>query len=220
MSTILQESFRRLAIRSPVKCSNCKRTLATSAVKNQQKSSTSNLYRRPSKIGTRQRSYTDERTESFQGSLGAKEQRKSSPFAQRTQAATATTTTAASTATATDSLQSQSAEQDQYDIAIASARESGRRAAVDKRAQELANLERTYTREDLERQIQRQWRVGDVYAPHDLSGIEMAKWKKVRRKPRPKFDALDVLGINPLHYYKVGGIGGTFSKNQQNRKGI
>lgn len=41
-----------------------------------------------------------------------------------------------------------------------------------------------------------------MYAPHDLSGVEMAKWKRLRRKPKPKHDVLDQLGINPLHHYK------------------
>ncbi|KAK6607652.1 ribosomal protein S18 [Botrytis cinerea] len=34
------------------------------------------------------------------------------------------------------------------------------------------------SRSALTKQIHRRWRAGDVYAPHDLSGIEMAKWKK------------------------------------------
>jgi small subunit ribosomal protein S18 len=45
-----------------------------------------------------------------------------------------------------------------------------------------------------------------VYAPHDLSGAEMAKWKKMRRKPRPKVDVLDQLALKPLEHYKVSGI--------------
>jgi hypothetical protein len=31
----------------------------------------------------------------------------------------------------------------------------------------------------------------------------MSKWKKLSRKPRPKYDVLDQLGINPLDHYKV-----------------
>lgn len=52
----------------------------------------------------------------------------------------------------------------------------------------------------LERQIHRKWKAGDVYAPHDLSPVEMTKWRK--RRPRER-DAFDQLGINPLHEYKV-----------------
>jgi small subunit ribosomal protein S18 len=63
--------------------------------------------------------------------------------------------------------------------------------------------ERTYSTEDLDRQVTRRWKAGDVYAPHDLSGIEMAKWKKLRRKDRPRYDVLDLLGIDPLQHYKV-----------------
>ena len=47
----------------------------------------------------------------------------------------------------------------------------------------------------------RKWESGDIYAPHDLSGAEQAKWK--RAKARPQGDAVDMLGINPLLEYKV-----------------
>lgn len=30
----------------------------------------------------------------------------------------------------------------------------------------------------------------------------MAKWKKLRRKPRPRYDVLDQLRLNPLEHYK------------------
>lgn len=49
----------------------------------------------------------------------------------------------------------------------------------------------------------RKFKVGDVYAPHDLTGVEMSKWKKLRRKGRPKRDVIDQLGINPKEHYKV-----------------
>ncbi|RDW91091.1 hypothetical protein BP5796_02256 [Coleophoma crateriformis] len=52
---------------------------------------------------------------------------------------------------------------------------------------------------DLSRQITRRWRAGDVYAPHDLSDVEMAKWK---RRSRPEYDAFDVLDMDPLMEYK------------------
>jgi small subunit ribosomal protein S18 len=66
-----------------------------------------------------------------------------------------------------------------------------------------AALQRDWTREDLERQVHRRWRVGDVYAPHDLSGAEAAKWKRLRRKGKPMYDVLDQLGVNPVQHYKV-----------------
>ncbi|CAD0083083.1 unnamed protein product, partial [Aureobasidium vineae] len=54
---------------------------------------------------------------------------------------------------------------------------------------------------DFERQMTRKWKDGDVYAPHDLSGVEMAKWQKGQPKGRPKKDVFDMLKINPLNHY-------------------
>ncbi|EXJ90974.1 hypothetical protein A1O1_04081 [Capronia coronata CBS 617.96] len=53
----------------------------------------------------------------------------------------------------------------------------------------------------IQRQLPRQWKVGDVYAPHDLSGAEARKWRK---RHRPTTDAFDALSINPLSLYKAG----------------
>ncbi|KAK3708982.1 hypothetical protein LTR37_011146 [Vermiconidia calcicola] len=69
-------------------------------------------------------------------------------------------------------------------------------------SERLAEMERTYSRQDMERQVTRRFKAGDVYAPHDLTGVEMAKWKKLRRKGRPTHDVIDQLGINPIHHYK------------------
>ena len=44
------------------------------------------------------------------------------------------------------------------------------------------------------------WKTGDIYAPHDLSPVEMRKRGKL--KP-PNQDAFDLLGIDPLMEYKV-----------------
>lgn len=52
--------------------------------------------------------------------------------------------------------------------------------------------------------MSRKWKVGDVYAPHDLTGVEMAKWKKLRRKSKSNVDVVDLLGIDPRQHYKVG----------------
>ena len=65
------------------------------------------------------------------------------------------------------------------------------------------DLEREYSRADLEKQIPRKFKVGDVYAPHDLSGVEMAKWKKLRRKGKQRADVVDQLGVDPRVHYKV-----------------
>ena len=53
---------------------------------------------------------------------------------------------------------------------------------------------------DLSKQITRRWRAGDVYAPHDLSEVEMAKWKK---REKPHHDVFDVLDLNPMEHYRV-----------------
>jgi small subunit ribosomal protein S18 len=53
---------------------------------------------------------------------------------------------------------------------------------------------------DLSRQISRRWKAGDVYAPHDLSPVEMQKWK---RRGQPEYDVFDVLDFDPIPEYKV-----------------
>lgn len=56
---------------------------------------------------------------------------------------------------------------------------------------------------DYLKQMPRRWQAGDVYSPHDLSPIEMQKWRK---RSLPNSDVVDSLGINPLDMYKVGFI--------------
>lgn len=51
------------------------------------------------------------------------------------------------------------------------------------------------TKTDLTKQIHRRWKAGDVYAPHDLSGIEMSKWKKRGKVTR---DVFDVVAFDPI----------------------
>ncbi|KAL2435394.1 hypothetical protein ABEF95_015939 [Exophiala dermatitidis] len=51
----------------------------------------------------------------------------------------------------------------------------------------------------ISRNLTRNWKVGDVYAPHDLSAAEARKWRK---RHRPTTDAFDALSINPLSLYK------------------
>ncbi|KAI9675597.1 MAG: hypothetical protein M1817_000963 [Caeruleum heppii] len=55
------------------------------------------------------------------------------------------------------------------------------------------------TAQDLEKLWSRRWKVGDVYAPHDLSSVEMSKFKKRSTTP---VDAFDQLGIDPRDEYK------------------
>lgn len=69
-------------------------------------------------------------------------------------------------------------------------------------------------RNAVESQMQRIWREGDVYSPHDLSPAEQMKAKAARAPARAKDlrpvntrrngsrDVLDDLGINPLKEYK------------------
>jgi ribosomal protein S18 len=51
----------------------------------------------------------------------------------------------------------------------------------------------------MERFQKRDWRSGDVYAPHDLSAAEARKWSK---RYSPTTDAFDALNLNPLDLYK------------------
>lgn len=57
-------------------------------------------------------------------------------------------------------------------------------------------------RESLARQATRNWKPGDIYAPHDLSPQEMVKWKQPKQ---PSKDIIDMLGLNPLDHYRVRG---------------
>ncbi|KAI0141702.1 ribosomal protein S18 [Xylariaceae sp. FL1272] len=52
---------------------------------------------------------------------------------------------------------------------------------------------------DFMRQLPRRWMTGDVYAPHDLSPSEMAKWRRSRRRDQ---DIVDLLGLRPLDMYR------------------
>lgn len=50
-------------------------------------------------------------------------------------------------------------------------------------------------------QMPRKWKEGDIYAPHDLTIGEAKKWKQIVR--RPEKDCFDMLGKNPMLFYKV-----------------
>lgn len=56
-------------------------------------------------------------------------------------------------------------------------------------------------RQSFQKHMYRKWNTGDVYAPHDLSGVEQKKWKLARKTPSS--DVFDTLGINPVTEYKV-----------------
>ena len=79
------------------------------------------------------------------------------------------------------------------------------RGVQERRAVETAARQR-------EQQASRTWRDGDIYAPHDLSPVEMQK-ARMARQARPAAiaentrrkggrDVLDDLGIDPLKEYK------------------
>lgn len=68
-------------------------------------------------------------------------------------------------------------------------------------AETLATAENIERLKMLEKQMARPWRRGDVYSPHDLSPVEMKKWR--RRNILPK-DAFDATAINPMDEWKVG----------------
>lgn len=53
---------------------------------------------------------------------------------------------------------------------------------------------------ELSKQITRRWKAGDVYAPHDLTGVEMNKWKE---RSQPTRDIFDVLDFDPMINYRV-----------------
>jgi len=78
--------------------------------------------------------------------------------------------------------------------------------AANRRIETAADIERAAYRQDLEKQLTRRWRSGDVYSPHDLSGVEMSKWKQIQPKGKPKRDILDMLKINPMDHYKVSNL--------------
>lgn len=62
------------------------------------------------------------------------------------------------------------------------------------------DAERGEHHQAMERNFTREWKGGDVYAPHDLSAAEARKW---RVKKAPTTDVFDSLSINPLECYKV-----------------
>ncbi|KAF2227926.1 ribosomal protein S18 [Elsinoe ampelina] len=79
---------------------------------------------------------------------------------------------------------------------------AGRTIDTAQSQESLAKLQAENDRADLARNMTRFWKEGDVYAPHDLSGAEMAKWKVTRAKGKQARDVCDNLQLNPLDHYK------------------
>lgn len=71
---------------------------------------------------------------------------------------------------------------------------------IENKRKAVEALDKTGRARDLEKLQIRRWKAGDVYAPHDLSPVEMQKW---RRRHQSNTDVFDALAINPLHEYKV-----------------
>jgi small subunit ribosomal protein S18 len=61
-------------------------------------------------------------------------------------------------------------------------------------------MNQSHRQDDMMRQLPRRWRAGDVYAPHDMSPSEMAKWRKNTARQK---DLVDLLGLRPLDMYRV-----------------
>jgi hypothetical protein len=68
----------------------------------------------------------------------------------------------------------------------------------------MKELQNTGDQRAILRQMPRRWREGEVYAPHDLTIGEAKKWKKIVM--RPEKDVFDMLGKNPLAFYKACGF--------------
>lgn len=65
----------------------------------------------------------------------------------------------------------------------------------------MEELTRAGNERPILQQMPRRWKEGDIYSPHDLTIGEAKKWKRIMR--RPEKDRFDMLGKNPLQFYKV-----------------
>ena len=80
--------------------------------------------------------------------------------------------------------------------------ESGSRLSTRRNRTDMLNtLDKSRRAKELEKLQTRRWKIGDVYAPHDLGPEEMMKW---RQRSKPTRDVFDILAINPLDEYMVG----------------
>ncbi|TID22157.1 hypothetical protein E2P81_ATG11266 [Venturia nashicola] len=77
---------------------------------------------------------------------------------------------------------------------------TGRSSSGSSHVKAMEELARVGGERGVLRQMPRKWKEGDIYAPHDLSIGEAKKWKKILR--RPEKDCFDMLGKNPLLFYK------------------
>src|SRR6266516_4316324 len=75
-----------------------------------------------------------------------------------------------------------------------------KKAAEQKRATTVQDLTSSWKNTDLQKLMTRRWGPGESYAPHDLSSVEMRKFRNSRK---PTQDVFDALALNPLDEYKV-----------------
>lgn len=73
-------------------------------------------------------------------------------------------------------------------------------SALREKQSQLDFLRNRKISDDYLKQMPRRWAAGDVYSPHDMSSVEMQKW---RRRSGRRGDVVDALGIRPLDMYKV-----------------
>ncbi|KAF2773754.1 ribosomal protein S18 [Teratosphaeria nubilosa] len=182
----LEQSFRRLALQPSAVCRQCRRAFATAAPRQQQEGG-----------ATAALSDLMQATRAQAGQ--SRQQRRTQPLtAPPNPVSAAAPPSPGSPASTTRNTAA-------FDLAANVVRESSAARQARDSASQLRDIERTYNRKDLEGQLPRRWKSGDVYAPHDLSGVEMSKWKKLSKKPRTNSkgrDVLDQLGIDPLKEYK------------------
>ncbi|TLS27333.1 hypothetical protein PpBr36_04687 [Pyricularia pennisetigena] len=81
----------------------------------------------------------------------------------------------------------------------AEARERNKNDYTAKHERTQIQLRKNQVASNYLRQSPRRWNQGELYSPHDLSPEELSRFRK---PTRPKFDVIDVLGINPLDEYQ------------------
>ncbi|KAK3672156.1 hypothetical protein LTR78_007909 [Recurvomyces mirabilis] len=182
-----ERAFQRLTLQSRPICQQCRRTFASSTRRREQ-----------------QQSATSAITELLEASRSQNEQQ---PRHQRLNLSHPNRRTSPSANPDRDpssaSASSPAQRTNLHELGVNLIRQTRNNQATTE--QRLTDISRDTTRRELEQQIPRRFRPGDIYAPHDLSGVEMSKWKRLRRKPRvPSHgrDVLDQLGIDPRKEYK------------------
>lgn len=97
--------------------------------------------------------------------------------------------------------QSSSKDHEQFEmVRHLGAQSTNRAREAPVKVQTVRDLRQKYKSRDVEKYQSRKWREGDIYSPQDLSPEEVKNWKTPQKVTR---DVFDVLGINPLHEYKV-----------------